>query len=629
MGNTLLPRINFGEFELDVGVGELRKGGLPIRLPEQSFQILLLLLEDPDEVVTREEIRKHLWPNGCTAESDHDIETAIGKLRQALGDEEKKPRYVETSPCGYRFIFPLDDGRDLATEPLGLPRPVTPAENSESTEEIERIFFAALERPESQRAAFLEEACAGDGVLREQVESLLRAHQEAGSFLGSPAIEVVAKILAEDDSELRRAPEVERSRIGRMVSHYRILSHLGGGGMGIVYEAEDTRLHRKVALKFLPLGWAEDPAVLARFQREARAASALNHPHICTIHEVDEVEGQPFLVMELMEGETLKHLIAGKPLPTAQLLGLGIQVADALEAAHSKGIVHRDIKPANIFVTERGAAKILDFGLAKWTAPAVEGKAAEKAEGDEAGTHPSRGSHWTVPGAAMGTAPYMSPEQARGEAVDARTDLFSLGAVLYEMATGQQAFRGSGGAEILTAILRDSPPPASRFNPGLAPKIDAIIARALEKDRALRYQTAAELGADLTQLRDHRPPAFRARKWLGPVVAATLVVLLAMGTFSRIHHMSALTDKDTVVLADFTNRTGDPVFGDTLKQALSVALHESPFLKVLSDDQVVATLRLMERPGDTPIDRGVAREVCLRTGSRAYFAGSIAALGNH
>ena len=627
MGNILLPRIKFGEYELDVGAGVLRKGGLPIRLQEPSLQILLLLLEHPGEVLTREEIRKRLWPNVAIDESDRDLGAAIKKLRRALGDEEESPCYVETlARRGYRFIFPLDEVRDLETEPLALSHPVTPPENPDRTQEFERIFLAALERPESQRTAFLEEACAGDGVMLEEVETLLRAHQEAGSFLQAPAMEVAVKELAEDDSELRRAQADEQSRIGRMVSHYRILSKLGGGGMGIVYEAEDTRLHRKVALKFLPAGWAGDPAVLARFQREARAASALNHPHICIIHEVDEADGQPFLVMELMEGETLKHLLAGRPLPTARLLDLGMQIADALEAAHAKGIVHRDIKPANIFVTKRGEAKILDFGLAKRTARVVEARA----EAEEASTDSSQDSHWTAPGAAMGTAAYMSPEQARGEVVDARTDLFSFGAVLYEMATGRQAFAGGSGAEILSAILRDSLPPASRFNPRLPPGMDEIIAKALEKDRATRYQTAAALRADLMHLKHDRPPDSRAlhRKWLGPAVAATLVVLLAAGIFLRVHRVSALTDRDTVVLADFTNQTGDQVWDDTLKQSLSVALRESPFLNVLSDDQVAATLRMMERPVDTPLNREMAREVCLRAGSRAYFAGSIAAMGN-
>jgi serine/threonine protein kinase/DNA-binding winged helix-turn-helix (wHTH) protein/tetratricopeptide (TPR) repeat protein len=630
VGNILLPRISFGEFELDVRAGELRKGGLPIRLQEPSLQILLLLLEHPGEVLTREEIRKRLWPNVAIDESDRDLGAAIKKLRQALGDEEESPCYVETlARRGYRFIFPLDEVRDLETEPLAMPPP-GPPDNPERTQEFERIFLAALERPESERAAFLEEACAGGGALREEVESLLRAHQEAGSFLQSPAIELAAKDLARDDSEGRQIEEGEQSRIGKIVSHYRILSRLGGGGMGIVYEAEDTRLHRKVALKFLPAGWAEDPAVLARFQREARAASALNHPNICIIHEVDEVEGQPFLVMELMEGETLKHLIAGKPLPTAQLLELGMQIADALEAAHARGIVHRDIKPANIFVTERGEAKILDFGLVKRTASGGNKKGVERAEGEEASTTSSHDAHGTIPGMAMGTAAYMSPEQARGEEVDARTDLFSFGAVLYEMATGRQAFPGSSGAEILTAILRDSPSPASRFNPGLPPKMDEIIAKALEKDRAARYQTAADLRADLTRLKHDRPPDSGAlhRKWLGPALAVTLIIILAVGMFLRVHRVSALTDRDTVVLADFTNQTGDPVFDDTLKQSLTVALRESPFLKVLSDDQVAATLRLMERPVDTPLNREMAREVCLRAGSRAYFAGSVAALGN-
>jgi serine/threonine protein kinase len=488
--------VRIGVFELDLKSGELRKQGRVVLLQEQPFQLLRMLVEQGGELVTRGEIRRKLWPNDTVVEFDHAINTAIKKLRQALGDSVQKPKYIETvGRRGYRLIIPV--------EWIGAPPGV-------------------------------QDTSGQDGAKPE--------------FKSQPG-----------------------AMTGKRVSHYRVLEILGGGGMGVVYKAEDIKLGRRVALKFLPEELGSDARNLERFEREARSASAVEHANICPIYEFGEHEGQPFIVMQLLEGQTLRDRIrwgasTSLPLRTDELLDIAIQVADGLDSAHQKGIIRRDIKPANIFLTNRGEVKILDFGLAKLAEVQVRASLASdiplhelNSELRDATEERAADLRLTRTGVALGTAAYMSPEQVRGEKLDTRTDLFSFGLVLYEMATGRPAFSGQTTAILHAAILNDTPTQARKLNPELPAELEEIISKAVAKNHDARYQTASALRADLEILRHKSELKHRATL---PLVTGAMFVLLVAAAilwFAR-HHQSPSQGLPAIKLRQLTrNSSDDPV----------------------------------------------------------------------
>ena len=566
-------RVRFGQFELNVRTGELypadtTDGSHRVLLREQPFQILRILIERGGKVVTRDEIKAKLWPNDTIVDFGHSINVAMGVLRRALGDSADSPRYIETlARRGYRLMV--------------------------DTEWLASGVKTTAPNLDVQPAA--------------------------------PAI---------------HSPAQDSGFIGRKVSHYRVLEVIGGGGMGMVYKAEDLKLGRRVALKFLPQELTGDSLALQRFEREAQTASALNHPNICTIYEIEEYNGQPFIVMELLEGDTLQQYlqkVVPGPIALNELLDIAIQICNGLEAAHQGGVIHRDIKPANIYLTSRGQVKILDFGLAKLVASeeAAGNDPAEASKNDHdrpsaqsVREHAKINASLTRHGITAGTAGYMSPEQVRKEKLDARTDLFSFGMVLYEMAVGRRAFEGETVAEIHDAILHHTPAPAHDANPSVSSALDAVISKALEKDRERRYQSAAEMHGDLARARRQAPPPrLRLRKWFA---AAGLLAVgaLSVWRYEVYRHRITLAPTDTIVLADLDNQTNDPVFDDALNSALRYEMEQTPYLNLLGLDKTYATMGQLKLAPTTKITPEIARQICRNTNSKMVISDSIADAGN-
>ncbi len=499
--------------------------------------------------------------------------------------------------------------------------------NTERWERTKQILDDALHLPTGQREAFLDCACGNDSEMRVEVESLVASHKEADSqFLAVPAAEVLQFPIV--DHAVGPPPET--------FGHYRLAGEIGRGGMGVVYRAEDILLGRSVAIKFLPPEIATDSSAFERLQLEARAASALDHPNICSIYELGEQQGCPFIAMQLLDGQTLRDWIetpkAESSSRLAECIALAIQIARGLQAAHEKGIIHRDIKPANIFVTSRGDAKILDFGLAKVLeeqSPARPSPEVAGATSTSTGPNPAfSGVHLTRTGIALGTAAYMSPEQIRGEKVDSQTDIFSFGLLLYEMATGQRAFAESGAEKVREAILFTEPRPIRSINPQLPAELERIVRKGISKDRARRYSSFADVIGDLEKLKRQTDSRAEVAKWSVRAAGVLVLALVAVGLYYGWRSGQGVAEKEIVVVADFANATGDKAFDAALKPALSAALNQSRFLTVISDDQVTWTLQKMVRPADTPLTLEVAREVCKRANIRSFIAGSITSLGN-
>jgi serine/threonine protein kinase/tetratricopeptide (TPR) repeat protein len=565
-------RVRFGGFELNLRSGELvsnepEVAGPPPRkvlLREQPFRILRILIEHRGKTVTRDEIKKVLWANDTIVDFDRSINVAMAILRKAVNDDAENPKYIETLP---RRGYRL----------------IVPVEWQESTSDIPKEEHAPPSTP-------------------------LPANRNGGL-------------------------------IGKRISHYRILELLGGGGMGVVYRAEDLKLARPVALKFLPEEVAEQPEAIQRCEREAQAASALNHPNICAIYGIEEYEGKPFIVMELLDGEALSTRLAQLHAPFAltPLLDIAIQVCSALEAAHAKGIIHRDFKPANVFLTNEGTAKILDFGLSRLASPEEEPATTEETSRPASRTPHERTApqssspdlpSLTATGTASGTSAYMSPEQVRKEKLDCRTDLFSFGSVLYEMATGHRAFPGESIEIVHEAILNRTPSSTRVLNSAIPRRLNDITCRSLEKDRARRYQSAAEVRKNLLLVRKElRPGVHLSRSW-SVVAAAILILFTTAALFWRSHSRIALSSGDTLVLADINNQTGDAALGDGMNTALQVALQQTPYLNLLGGDKVHETLRLLRLDENTGIVPEIAVQVCRKTNCRAVISASIADAGN-